>query len=348
MRTSLNGRRLRRLGNTAVSALSLTGFAALLTACGADHADAGKATNASGATITIAVLDDPTRHMAFWALEKGKVDLAGVKVKISYIPTQTAQQAYQSRQYNIVETSPVAVAIAGTRGLDTKVLSAGVEDLDATVVDVPADSKIKNPEDLKGRTVAISAPTGSSTTQLRYVLDKGYGLQGKEQGGDVKLQVTPPDAMLSLMKQGALDAAVSLNRPRFLAETQDKQRPVLHVSKEATKLTGAAPVQTVLITYPAMEKSRADDLRKIVTAMRESTDYAREHKDEVAKAVANGNSADAAYLKWWWRTSDLRYGNLATQDEAGVKAFWTMAHDVGQLASVPRLDSFRSSAAPAS
>jgi ABC-type nitrate/sulfonate/bicarbonate transport system substrate-binding protein len=342
MRTLLNRRPPRRRAPTspALFALALA-VAAPTTAC-ALQSDAG----ASGSTITIAVLDDPTRHMAFWALEQGKVALDGVKVKLSYVPTQTAQQAYQSRQYSIVETSPVAVAIAGTRGLDTRVLSAGVQDRDATVVDVPAGSKITNPAGLSGRTVAISAPTGSSTIQLRYVLLKAYGLQAKEQGGAVNLKVTPPDAALTLMKNGGLDAAVNLNRARYLAEQQGGQKPILHVSKKATELTGAAPVQTVLITYPSLEKSRTEDLRKVVNGIRESTDYARANKDAVAKAIARGNSTDATYLTWWWSTSDLRYGSLTANDVAGVKSFWSMAHGVGQLDSVPQFDSFKSSVAP--
>ncbi|MFI8793719.1 ABC transporter substrate-binding protein [Streptomyces sp. NPDC055105] len=339
MRTSPRARSSRTV---AASAAVLALSAGFLTACGPGGTAAAK-----GSTITIAVLEDPTRHMAFWALENDKVDLGGVQVKVSYVPTQTAQQAYQSKQYSIVETSPVAVALAATKGLQTRILSAGVQDQDATVVDVPSDSAIKSPKDLKGRTVAISAPTGSSTTQLRYVLDKGYGLQAKEQGGHVKLQVTPPDATLSLMKKGALDAAVELNRPRYIAEHDEKQNAVLHVSKEAAELTGAAPVQTVLITYPELEKSRADELRKVVKAMQESTSYARDHKQQVADSVAKGNAADASYLTWWWSTADLRFGSLGSQDEAGVKAFWTMSQSVGHITSVPQMETFRSSAAPA-
>jgi ABC-type nitrate/sulfonate/bicarbonate transport system substrate-binding protein len=342
MRTPLPGHSLARPKAAAAGALALTACAALLTACGSG------ATGSGGSTLTVAVLDDPTRHMAFWALENGKVDLGGLKVKVSYVPTQTAQQAYQSRQYNVVETSPVAVALAATKGLDTKILSAGVQDRDATVVDVPSNSEVKAPRDLKGRTIAISAPTGSSTIQLRYVLDKAYGLQAKEQNGQVKLQVTPPDATASLMKNGGLDAAVNLNRPRYIAEHQEHQRPVLHVSKEATELTGAAPVQTVLVTYPSLEKSRADDLGKLVRAVRESTDYARGHKVAVAKAVAGSTTADADYLAWWWAASDLRYGSLTAADQAGIKSFWTMAHGVGQITSVPDFKAFRSTVAPTS
>ncbi|MFG2961528.1 ABC transporter substrate-binding protein [Streptomyces sp. NPDC048291] len=339
MRTS--GARLSRTVPVGAAALAVS--AGLLTACGPGGAPA-----AGGSAITVAVLDDPTRHMAFWAIEHDKVDLGGLKVKVTYVPTQTAQQAYQSRQYAIVETSPVAVALAADKGLRTRILSAGVQDRDATVVDVASASDIKSPKDLKARTVAISAPTGSSTIQLRYVLDKAYGLQAKEQGADVRLQVTPPDSTLTLMSKGALDAAVELNRPRYLAEHDAHQRPVLHVSKEARALTGADPVQTVLVTYPDVEKSRAGELRKVVKAKGESTAYARNHKQQVADSVAGGNAGDADYLTWWWSTSDLRYGSLDTDDEAGVKAFWTMAHGVGQLASEPRLGTFRSSAAPTS
>lgn len=342
MPTFARTRSSRSLWPRAVSTAVLLSSLAGLAACGSG------ASAAKGSPITIAVLDDPTRHMAFWALEHGKVDLGGVKVKVVYVPTQTAQQAYQSRQYDIVETSPVAVPIADTKGLKTKILTAGIQDRDATVVDVPTDSGIRNPEGLRGRTVAISAPTGSSTIELQYVLQKGHGLRSGEQGGDVKLQVTPPDATLSLMKQGALQAAVELNLPRYRAEHQGGSRAVLHVSEEAGKELGAAPVQTVLVTYPNLETSRAGDLAKVVKVLQQSSTYARDHKAAVAQAVANGNTGEAAYLSWWWSTSDLRFGSLTSNDAAGISGFWTMAHTLGRLTTVPRFQSFRSSAAPSS
>jgi len=343
MSASVRTRSFRFLLARAASAAVLASSALCLAACGS-----GATADAKNAPITIAVLDDPTRHMAFWALEHGKVDLGGVQIKLVYVPTQTAQQAYQSEQYDIVEASPVAVALAATKGLNTRILTAGIQDLDATVVDVSAGSSIRYPQDMRGQTIAISSPTGSSTTELQYVLQKGYGLTSGEQSGDVKLQVTPPDATLGLMKQGAVHAAVELNLPRYLAEHQAGDQPILHVSKTAGEELGAAPVQTVLVTYPSVETSRAGDLAKVVKAMQESTAYADDHKAAVAQAVANGNSGTAAYLTWWWSTSDLRFGSLTSNDVAGISAFWTMAHALGQLSTVPRFNSFRSSAAPSS
>jgi hypothetical protein len=103
-------------------ALAVAAMVSAAVACSSSSA-AGPASNASSdsasgkTTITLAVLDDPTRRAAFWALQNHKVDTGSLTVKITYLSTQSAQVAYQSQLYNVVETSPVAVAVAARRGL---------------------------------------------------------------------------------------------------------------------------------------------------------------------------------------------------------------------------------------
>jgi ABC-type nitrate/sulfonate/bicarbonate transport system substrate-binding protein len=300
-----------------------------------------------GSAITIGISDDPAKHLAFWALENGKVDTGGLDIKITYLPNQSALQAYQSRQFNVVEASPVGVALAAQKGLATSILSAGLTDLDATVIDAAQSSGVRDPGQLRGKKLAISSPTGSSTIQTQFVLSKKYGLDTKLQGGDLAFQTTAPEALVSLLSGGGVDATTNLNKPRYLLEHTPGFAPILHVSKSVHEILGAYPVTTVLTTYPEIERDRKDELTTLATALKASTDYAREHKPEVIAAVAGGNQADVDYLNWWATTSELRYGNLSTPDEAGINAFWTMANAVGQLNKIPSLAELKSVAAPA-
>jgi ABC-type nitrate/sulfonate/bicarbonate transport system substrate-binding protein len=211
---------------------------------------------------------------------------------------------------------------------------------------VTAASGITEPAQLRGRKVAISSPTGSSTIQTQYVLSKLDGLDTRLQGGDITFQPTAPEVLVSVLNNGGVDAATNLNKPRYLLDDTQEYGPVVHVSQDVHKALGAYPVTTVLATYPEVERDRSADLTKLTTALRTSVDYARSHKQELAGEVGGANPGDVDYLNWWWSTTDPKYGSLTQQDVAEIKAFWTMANVVGQLADVPTFDTLRSAAAP--
>jgi len=301
---------------------------------------------AEAKTIKLAVSDDPTRHMALWALEHGKVDTGGMDVAVTYLPNETATQAFQTRKYELIEASPVSVAASSASGFETRIVSAGVLNRTGTVVYVPSDSAIRDGSDFKGARIAIGSLGGSSTQELRFVLQEDYGLDTSLKGGDVVLQPASPDSLFTLLKQGQFDGAVMLNRASYLAAKDPSLRIALEVSKKASAITHASATQTVLVTYPDVEHAKRDELADLNGVLAASVAYARDHKAEVAQAVAQGNAATADYLQWWWQHADLRFGSLDDADIAGVEAFWTMAKTVGQIKEKPSFDDLRSSAAP--
>ncbi|MFI6675974.1 ABC transporter substrate-binding protein [Kribbella sp. NPDC050470] len=301
---------------------------------------------AEAKTIKLAVSDDPTRHMALWALEHGKVDTGGIDVEVTYLPNETATQAFQTRQYDLIEASPVSVAASAASGFQTRIVSAGVLNRTGTVVYVRSNSAIRGGSDFKGARIAIGSLGGSSTQELRFVLQEDYGLDTSLKGGDVVLQPASPDSVFTLLKQGQFDGAVMLNRASYLAGKDPSLRVALEVSKEASAITHASATQTVLVTYPDVEDVKRDALAEVSSALAASVAYARDHKAEVAKEAAQGNAATADYLQWWWQHADLRFGSLVDADIAGVEAFWTMAETVGQIKDKPSFDDLRSSAAP--
>ena len=306
----------------------------------------GGSSAAEAKTIKLAVSDDPTRHMALWALEHGRVDTRGVEVEVTYLPNETATQAFQTRQYELIEASPVSVAASSASGFETRIVSAGVQNRSGTVVYVPADSAIRDGSDFKGSRIAVGSLGGSSTQELRFVLQENYGLDTSLEGGDVAFQPASPDSLFTLLKQGQFDGAVMLNRASYLAGKDPTLRIALEVSKEASAITHASATQTVLVTYPDVEDAKGDELADLNSVLAASVAYARDHKAEVAREVAKGDAATADYLQWWWQRADLRFGSLDDADIAGVEAFWTMAKTVGQIEEKPSFDDLRSSAAP--
>src|SRR5262249_30881990 len=148
-----------------------------------------------------------------------------------------------------------------------------------------------------------------------------------------------------LLAQGRVDAAVELNAPAYQLRQMGGFRIADNLTNDARDLVGAYPLQTVLVTYPAVEKSKGTELNDLLAAMRASVTYARQHEQQVAAAISEGTQNVSGYLAYWWQTSALRYGYLAPADVSGVQAAWTMAVATGQLPNAPTFADVRSAAA---
>lgn len=85
-------------------------------------------------TVSLAVLDDPSRHAALYALEQGLVTSNIVDVSITYHPMSALNEATSTRQYDVVEAPPLAVPLAKQSGIDLVIVSAGVFELGGTVL----------------------------------------------------------------------------------------------------------------------------------------------------------------------------------------------------------------------
>lgn len=302
----------------------------LLSACGFRQAG-----SEDSDTITMAVSDDPIRRFAFYGIEAGRVDKRGIDIQIRYLPVQSTQQIYQTREYDVVEISPLNIALAAERGLETLILSGGIIEHAATVIHVPAQSLITEPLQLRGRRVGIANTTATSTVLLRYALMEKYELTSDLGGGDVSLLVTPPDAIRGLFETGALAGAVNLHRSRYLLERQGGFRPIMNISRTISELTGADPVQVVLATYPGVAARKGDVLDRFNTVLLESGRYALDHISEVTEAISNGDESETDYVRWWLGTCSLSFGRPPEEIRRGVEAMWRMATALGIMESSP-------------
>jgi len=85
-------------------------------------------------TVSLAVLDHPGRRAALYAIEQGIVTSDSVDLDISYLSQSALMEAASAGQFDVVETSPTAVALGVERGLDLVVLSGALQDRDGTLL----------------------------------------------------------------------------------------------------------------------------------------------------------------------------------------------------------------------
>jgi ABC-type nitrate/sulfonate/bicarbonate transport system substrate-binding protein len=79
-------------------------------------------------TLSLAVLDDPLRRAALYAIEAGIVKSDSVDLDVTYLKHMALADAATSGQYSVVEANPLLLTVAPAAGLDLVLLSAGVED----------------------------------------------------------------------------------------------------------------------------------------------------------------------------------------------------------------------------
>ncbi len=88
----------------------------------------------SRTTVSLAVLDDPSRRAALYAIEQGIVTSDAVDLNVSYLPQSALNEVTSAKQYDVVEATPLVVPLGSERGLDLLILSGGLLDLDGTLL----------------------------------------------------------------------------------------------------------------------------------------------------------------------------------------------------------------------
>ena len=139
--------------------------------------------------VTYAYLLDPAYDAVTWAMSNGKVTSDLIEVEARGLAIPQLIQATSAKQYDVIMTAVIAIPPAAARGLELKVLSTALQQSRAgegAGVWVKSDSPIKNPKELKGKTLGSYALRSTGYTQVRFALIKKYGLNAALEGGDLK------------------------------------------------------------------------------------------------------------------------------------------------------------------
>ncbi len=85
-------------------------------------------------TVSLALLDDPGRRTALYAIEQGIVTSDTVDLDLTYLPLSVLIEAAPARQHDVIEAAPLVVPIGAARDLEFIVLSAGLQNLSSTLL----------------------------------------------------------------------------------------------------------------------------------------------------------------------------------------------------------------------
>ena len=265
-----------------------------LSACGGSPATASPGDSAAPAAptkITVGVIPIVDTAPIWLGVKKGFFKDEGLDVRSSRRPAaRPLCPGSQAGSYDFAFGNFVSVMVARDKGLDLKYVAngnstAGNPDFGAVIV--PADSPIKSPKDLAGKTVSVNNLQNIGDTTIRSVVDDDGGDSSK-----IKfVEVAFPDAEAAVSNKQVdaawilapfLDSAVA-HGDRVITYNFSDFDPKLDIAGYFTK------GDTI--------KNKPELVKAFTKAMNKSLEFAQANPDEVKHIVTTYTKMTPDMLK---------------------------------------------------
>jgi NitT/TauT family transport system substrate-binding protein len=230
--------------------------------------------------VTVGVIPILDVAPIYLGLEKGFFSKRDIDLELKQAEGGAAiVPAVVSNQYQFGFSNVVSLLLAHSEGLPVKVVSngnnsTGVDGADFAGLMVRADSPIKSPKDLEGKTVAANT--------LQNIVDTSVRASVRKDGGDptkVKFTALPFPEQPAALANGNVDAV-------FVVEPFQQAVLAAGGRKIASSYVDAAPNLAVALYFTSrqLQSENPGLVKRFTDAMAESLSYADTHPDE-ARAI---------------------------------------------------------------
>ena len=288
--------------------------------------------------VTYAYLLDPAYDAVTWAMANGKVGSDLIEVEARGLAIPQLIQATSAKQYDVIMTAVIAVPPAAARGLQLRVLSVALQQSAAgegAGVWVKSDSPIKDPRDLKGKSLGSYALRSTGYTQVRLALVKKYGLNAALEGGDLRqVEIQAPN-LPGALAAGQIDAATLIHSQAFRAIKSGEFRVIAETGRDNIEVFGMRFISALNVSYPERLAQRPDAFKEFDRVFRESVRYALANRAEVFGAVGKQYDLPPEFFDWWFEKSSDVPGVFDEEHAKIVMKFYELSKEIGMIDAYP-------------
>lgn len=290
--------------------------------------------------VTFAYTDDVTYEPYVYAIEKGIVSSKTIELKLVPLAIPALLQSTGTKQYDLLETSPLLLANAVSKGLDARVAGTGGIVQGGRFVFVKKDSPIKTPAELKGKSMGVTAVASTLVAHIRAVLAKQYHLNVSLENGDIHWVDLPPPTLTAALDRGQVDSAFLIHVASLRALQSGKYRVLVDMTKDFRTDFGVSPLVSVVATYDSKIAEKGAALHDAMSMLRASAAYAKAHEAQVIEAVAkehNFPAKDLRTVSFAWYSIGF---TLGPQDKKAIATILNVGKTEGLIQSYPPLTKF--------
>lgn len=289
-------------------------------------------------TVTYAYLLDPAYDAVTWAMSNGKVTSDVIDVDARGLAIPQLIQATSAKQYDVIMTAVIAVPPAQAHGLELRVLATALQQAAAgegAGIWVKSDLPIKDPKELKGKTLGSYALRSTGYTQVRLALIHKYGLNAALEGGDLRqVEIQAPN-LPGALAAGQIDAATLIYSQAFRAQKSGEFRVIAETGRDNIETFGMRFISALNVSYPERLAQRPDAFKEFDRMFRDSVQYALAHRDEVFGAVGKKNNLPPEFFSWWFDKSSDVPGTFTEEHAKIVMKFYELSKGIGMIPGYP-------------
>jgi NitT/TauT family transport system substrate-binding protein len=288
--------------------------------------------------VSFAFTNEITYEPYVYAIRKGIVSSSTVELKLLPTAIPALLQATGTKQFDLIETSPLGLAQGISRGLDARVAGTAGIVRGGRFVFVKKDSAIKDPAELKGKSMGVTAIASTLVAHIRAVLAKKQRFNVSLENGDIRWVDLPMPTLPPALDRGQVDSAYLIHIPSLKTLNSPEVRVLIDMTKEFHSEFGVDPLTSVVGTYDSKIAEMGPALREALAMLRASAAYTNSHAAEVLEAVAKEGNMSPNDLKTvsqdWY---DVRF-TLTPDDQKMVQTILDIGKEVGLIQSYPPLE----------
>jgi NitT/TauT family transport system substrate-binding protein len=319
--------------------LSLTVVALAAAGCSSTSARA----KGSADVLRLGVFPNITHAPAYVALGEGifEKDLPGVDVQVTYYNSGSDAQtaiATGSLDATYIGPGPSISAYLQTQGV---AIVSGVASDGASFV-VRKGAGISNPEDLRGKKIAVPGYSNTQDVALRTWL-REHGLDAKDAGGDVGVVAIDNPELLQNFKSGAIDGAWEPEPWPSYLEAEGVAEPFVN---EADLWPGGRFVVANLLVNATYMRAHPDVIRGVVKANVDAILAIQKDPDKAKRVVqagliqAGAPSLDQQVVDTAWSRLEFTWDPIASSLEKDARDSYALGYleqDPANIAKIYRL-----------
>jgi NitT/TauT family transport system substrate-binding protein len=275
---------------------------------------------------------EPAHEAAVWALQNGKIKSDTLDIEIKPLGIAAAQQAMANHQVDVFENGLLALEYAAQQGIDMKMIGVELRYQPAPVgfgLWVKKDSPIKSIQDLKGKKIAVGGLKATYVTVTRLALEKKYHVNVALDGGDFNWVQLPAPGVLPALQTGRIDAAVLSHIQSWQARHGSDFRMAVNLGEALKEVYGFRVITTVLMAYKDALAAKPEQYREFVRMLKASSDYVKQHPEEVFPALAKKYKIDEAFFADWFAHYAEIPISITDDDINGINKIWEMSKQIG-------------------